>query len=63
MALGRKHYNGIDIDEIFLDIEPKIFGKGLPLFAESDINLDLELITIRQTGQNTMQLHCRDLHK
>ena len=51
------------IDEIFLDIEPKIFGKGLPLFAESDINLDLELITIRQTGQNTMQLHWRVLHK
>lgn len=45
------------IDEIFLDVEPFIFGKGINLFAESDMNLNLKLIGTKKVGKNGIQLH------
>jgi len=32
------------VDELWLTIEPKLFGAGLNLFGEIDVNLNLELI-------------------
>ena len=45
------------IDEIYLDIEPIIFGKGIRLFQEIDIETDLELLEIKKLSKNTMQVH------
>lgn len=44
------------IDEIWLTIEPKIFGEGLPLFNAADVNLDLELIETKQLDDNVMHV-------
>jgi dihydrofolate reductase len=44
------------IDEIWLTVEPKVFGEGLSLFKGVDVNLDLELIEIKQLDKNVIQL-------
>ncbi len=48
--------NGL-IDEIYLDVEPLIFGKGIKVFADEDFEYDLELIEVRKLNQDTIQLH------
>lgn len=47
------------IDEIYLDVEPLAFGKGIKLFAEGDFELDLELLGTKKLNKNTIQLHYR----
>lgn len=44
------------IDEVILDVEPFLFGKGIPLFKEIDAELELELQEARKIGQNGIQL-------
>jgi dihydrofolate reductase len=45
------------IDEIYLDVEPFIFGGGIPLFSPSEVELNLELIDQKMINKNTVQLH------
>ena len=45
------------VDEIYLDIEPLFFGKGVKLFAENDFESNLELIETKQLSKNLIQLH------
>lgn len=45
------------IDEIYVDIEPFVFGNGVPLFAENDFNVNLEFLGIKQLSKDTIQLH------
>lgn len=45
------------IDEIYLDIEPLIFGKGIKIFADEDFEYELELLRTKQLNKNTIQLH------
>lgn len=47
------------VSEIYLDVEPLIFGKGIKLFAESDFEERLELLGVKQLSKNTVQLHYR----
>lgn len=49
------------IDEIYLDVEPLVFGKGIKLFAEGDFEFDLELLETKKLNQNTIQLHYKIL--
>lgn len=49
------------IDEIWLTIEPKIFGEGLPLFNGADVNLNLELISMEKIDTNVLQVRYRVL--
>lgn len=44
------------VDEVWLTIEPKIFGEGLSLFKGADVNLDLEMIENRQLDANVIQV-------
>ncbi len=44
------------IDEIWLTVEPKIFGEGLPLFNGADVNLCLELISMEKIDDNVLQV-------
>ena len=44
------------IDEVWLTIEPKIFGEGLSLFKDADVNLELELIEARNLDKNVIQV-------
>lgn len=45
------------IDEIYLDIEPYMWGEGIPLFSPTDFEFDLELIDFKKLNKNTIQLH------
>ncbi len=45
------------IDEIYLDIEPIVFGKGATLFSESDFENNLELLGVEKMSKNELQLH------
>jgi len=47
------------VDEIYLDIEPLVFGKGIKLFADADFEAKLELIGTQQLSENEIQLHYR----
>jgi dihydrofolate reductase len=44
------------IDEIWLTIEPKIFGEGLNLFRGVDADVNLELLETVQLDKNVIQL-------
>ncbi|MDP3881472.1 MAG: dihydrofolate reductase family protein [Nanoarchaeota archaeon] len=45
------------IDEIYLDIEPHLFGNGIKLFTEDDFSAGLELISTKLISKNEIQLH------
>ncbi|OGY23193.1 MAG: hypothetical protein A2172_02330 [Candidatus Woykebacteria bacterium RBG_13_40_15] len=45
------------VNEIYLDIEPVIFGKGIRLFAEGDFETKLELLEVKNLSKNEIQLY------
>lgn len=45
------------VDEIYLDVEPLIFGQGIPLFSPADFELKLELLEVKNLSAQTVQLH------
>lgn len=45
------------VDEIFFDIEPLIFGKGMPIFMDVDFEYKLKLLETRKLNENTVQLN------
>jgi len=49
------------IDEIYLDVEPLVFGKGIKVFAEGDFEAELELLETKKLNPNTVQLHYKIL--
>jgi len=49
------------VDEIILDIEPMIFGKGINLLAESNVSKRLKLLGIRKFSANELQVHYKVL--
>ncbi len=49
------------VDEIYLDVEPIVFGKGIKVFAEGDFEHDLELMEINKLNKDTVQLHYKVL--
>lgn len=44
------------VEEIYLTVEPKLFGTGLPLFA-SELDINLSLQEVRNLNQRTVLLH------
>ncbi len=51
------------IDEIYLDIEPLILGKGIPLIEPEDLTKRLRLLSVKKLNQNTIQLHYQVIKK
>lgn len=47
------------IDEIYLTIEPIVFGKGIKLFNDADFETKLKLIKIAKISNNEIQVHYR----
>lgn len=45
------------VDEIYLDIEPIVITKGIPLFVGKEIEKDLKLIGQKKINDNEIQLH------
>jgi len=44
------------IDEIWLTIEPKVFGQGMSLFSGADVDLNLEFIEIKKLDEDVMHV-------
>jgi dihydrofolate reductase len=51
------------IDEIRLDFQPEIFGRGTPLFSEGSFDASLELLETKKLSKNEIQLRYRVLKK
>jgi len=49
------------IDEIYLDVEPVVFGKGIGLFAEKDFEAKLKLLENKKLSEGEIQLHYKVL--
>ena len=45
------------IDEIILDIEPLIFGKGIKLFSDNDFEVRLKLLGLKSLSKDIVELH------
>jgi dihydrofolate reductase len=45
------------VDEIFIDIEPIILGKGIPLFRDKNFERNLKLLGQKKITDNEIQLH------
>lgn len=45
------------LDEVYLDIEPYLFGNGISLFVPNYFEYELELLGIKKLNENTIQLH------
>lgn len=44
------------IDEIYLDIEPVLLGKGIKLFADAEFETKLELMKVKKLSKDEVQL-------
>lgn len=49
------------IDEIYLDVEPIILGKGISLFFPTKFSHKLKLLGIGKLNENTLHLHYKIL--
>lgn len=49
------------VDEIYLDIEPNIFGEGIPIFHGFTFEKELELLGMKNISENEIQLHYKIL--
>jgi len=47
------------VDEMIVDVEPIIFGSGIPLFKENYSELNLKLLNTKKISKNEVQLHYR----
>ncbi len=45
------------VDEIYLDVEPVVFGKGIPIFKDKDFEQKLKLVGQKKITDNEIQLH------
>ena len=45
------------VDELYLDVEPFIFGQGIKLFSDSNFERRLTLLEATQLSPDTIQLH------
>ena len=49
------------IDEIYVDIEPVLFGKGIKLAADEEFDYKLELVDTKKLNASTVQVHYKVL--
>lgn len=45
------------VNEVILVVEPVLFDGGLPLFRESGNDFKMKLESVKQLGENTVELH------
>ena len=45
------------VDELYLPVEPKLFGRGISLCNETPLDVDLTLLEHRALNDNTVLLH------
>jgi dihydrofolate reductase len=47
------------VDEVYLNIEPRIFGKGLPMVFPDNFTVNLELIEVKTFDKDTVRVRYR----
>lgn len=47
------------IDEMIVTIEPRVFGTGIDLFADADVNQPLELLSVEHISDQVLKLRYR----
>jgi|SRR3989344_487973 len=45
------------VNELYLDVEPLLFGRGIQVIAPSEFEYELELLEVKNLNKNTVQLH------
>jgi len=45
------------VDDIYFVVEPILFGSGLPLLKDTNIEVKLNLLAVSKLNDNTVQLH------
>lgn len=45
------------LDEIYLDVDPVIWGKGKKLFSDMDVDVNLELLEVQKISNKLARLH------
>ena len=50
------------VDELYLVVEPVLFGAGLPLLRGVDDDYKMTLLDVRKLSPHTVQLHYRLIH-
>jgi len=45
------------VDDIYLVVEPVLFGSGLPLLKNMELELKLNLLDVSKLNKNTVQMH------
>jgi dihydrofolate reductase len=45
------------VDELYIDIEPSLLGRGIPLVNGNDFEKNLKLLGTKQFAENEIQLH------
>ena len=51
------------IDEVYLDIEPFVFGSGIKLFADGEWENKLKLLGTKLLSKNVVQIHYKVIKK
>ncbi len=49
------------VDELYLDVEPFVIGKGIHLFEDANFERKLRLIGVKKISNNEVQLHYKVL--
>ena len=45
------------VDDVYFVVEPVLFGSGLPLLKNVELELKLNLLEVVKLNENTIQLH------
>lgn len=50
------------VDEVWITIEPKIFGHGLNFTEGEELDIELELLEVKEVGDNAVQIRYKALN-
>ncbi len=50
------------VNEIYLNVEPIVFGKGIPIFANENFEKNLRLLQVKKFSKNEVRLHYKVLN-
>ena len=51
------------VNELYINIEPVVFGKGIPIFADENFEKTLELLQVKKFSKNEIRLHYKVLNQ
>ncbi len=51
------------VDEVWVTIEPKLFGEGVPLVSGAHVDLDMKLIDMQKLNDDTLHLRYQIISK